>query len=149
MSVAAAVASTPVPTPSPSPSVAPVVHAVTTVVAHPATLSAWNSLASQISTPDLVVFAGVVASALQTQVNRLPWLQHDIAKVQDLRRFLVSVALPVAGVGLAGLANGHNSLGLAPVVYVVSQATFYVVKILRGDSIVVPVQDPAPAVAEG
>ncbi len=125
---------------SPSPSASPVAQAAQAAVqAHAAAAPAsnlpnlsdmLNGLASALA-PYIVVIGGVVAAAAQSLLNKLPWLSHDIAKVQDLRRVVLAVFLPLAGTFLAGLATGQNALGLAPWVFVASQILFAAVKALQ------------------
>jgi hypothetical protein len=146
----AGIAATITPSPSPSPSFTPdptpvatvAAHAAAAVTAHPGFLDALNQLASHVSQADLVMVAGVVAVALQAWLNKLSWLQHEIAEIQATRRYLVSVALPFAGTALASFASGQNDLHLAPAVYLVGQFVFYVVKRIR---VATPDTVPAPA----
>ena len=143
---AATVAATPIPT------VTPVVHAVVAthaVVTHTAT-NALNQIFGRFSTADLITAAGVISTALLAWLNKLPWLQHEVATIQDVRRFLVSIALPFAGTYVASLASGDNTLAVAPWIFAVSQVAFYVIKGLKyaGAKTVTPaVQDPAPQLA--
>lgn len=117
---------------SPSPSVSPVVHAVVThAAAAPSGLSdLLNKLAALVSPTDLVVLAGMVAAAIQSLINRFPWLQHDIDEVQNARRFVLAVLIPLLGTYLAGLASGDNTLAVAPWIFLVSQVVFRAVKLL-------------------
>jgi len=119
------------PVPSPTVVVTPVVHAVATVASHPAVTNVLNKLASLVSPSDVVVAAGVVATAILAQLNRIPWLSHEVAQVQDMRRFALSVGLPFAGTYVATLGSGVNSLGVAPWIFVISQFAFYIVKGLK------------------
>jgi len=101
-----------------------------------------------------VVAAGVVVMAVQSQLNRLSWFNHEVAQVQDIRRYVVSVGLPFATAYVATLGSGVNSLGVAPWLFLVSQFAFYVVKGLKyagakaaTEPVVAPTQDAAPVLS--
>ena len=142
------------PVPSPTVVVTPVAHAVVAVASHPAVTDVLNKLASLVSPSDIVVAAGVVATAILAQLNRIPWLSHEVAQVQDMRRFALSVGLPFAGTYVATLGSGVNTLGIAPWIFVISQFAFYVVKGLKyagakaaTTPVVVATQDAAPVLS--
>jgi ABC-type glycerol-3-phosphate transport system permease component len=89
-----------------------------------------NKLAALLS-PYVVVIAAALATSVQSFLNKLPWLQHEVAKVQDLRRKLLAVALPVVGTLLAGLATGQNTLHLAPWIFLVGQVLYATVQAIK------------------
>lgn len=126
---------------APSPTTSPVVEAVKVAVVHHAAtaqtspfqglsdlLNKWAALLS----PYIVVIGAAIASAVQVPLNKLlPWLSHETAQVQDLRRRLLAVALPLLGTYLSGLATGQNTLHLAPWVFLVSQILYSAVQALK------------------
>jgi len=122
---------------SPSSSASPVVQAAVAVhaVATQSSLTdILNKLSSYVSSSDLIVAAGILVTALQGFINRSKWLQHEIAVVQDARRFTLAVALPFIGTYITTLASGQNDLKVAPWIFLVSQLTFYVVKALKNSA---------------
>ncbi len=140
---------------SPSPSASPVAQAAQVVVQHtaaaapntPSLQDIVNGIVSVLS-PYVVVIGAALASFVQVFLNKLPWLSHDVKEVQDWRRKLLAVAIPLAGTLLAGLATGQNTLGLAPWVFLVAQVLFAAVKRLQATGIVMPtetlaVEEPA------
>ncbi len=147
---AATVAATPSPTVSPSVDPTPVVHAVAQqAAAHSSLIDSVNAFVSQIPQSELVAVAAVIVVALQSFLNRFPWLQHEVNYVQDLRRQFVAVVLPFLGVMLAGFASGQNTMHLAPVVYLVGQVVYYVVKTLQGAAANLSSASAETAPAEG
>lgn len=131
----ATVAPTPVVSPSPSPSVTPLAQAAT----HAATqvqsfdflafLTAWMS---SISQADIIAAAGIAAVGIQGLINKSPWLKSELAWLQDVKRFLVAVAIPFGGSLLTDFATGHNTHQLALPVFLVGQFVFYTWKALKG-----------------
>lgn len=150
MSVAHAIATVTLsPTPTTSP-VATVVATTAAAVVKTSPTDTLNRIANAISPADLIATAGIVATAIQAQLNKLPWLRHAVDYVQDTRRFVVAVVLPIGGTLLAGLATGHNTLNLAPWVFAVSQLVFYVAKSLKSSGVTTgtTVETPVLAVEE-
>lgn len=130
-------------------SVAPTVQAVATAtphvvaqatpvaVAHVSSISdTINALASKVSTADLLVAGGFVATGVQYLVNRFVGLRKAA-------NWLISFAVPFAGVALASFASGHNDLHLAPVVYLLGQAAYFAIEQVK--SSVKVTSDVAPA----
>ncbi len=121
---------------SPSPSASPVVqaavqaHAAAATVAPTSFSDLLNKVAALLS-PYVVFIGAALASSAQALLNKLPWLQSDVAKLQDLYRRLLAVALPLLGTFLAGLATGQNTLQLAPWIFLVSQVLYTAVKALQ------------------
>jgi hypothetical protein len=109
-----------------------------------------NKLAGMVSQTDVIAFAGLVSSSFIALLNKSKFLQHEVAVVQDVRRFAVAVLLPFLGTYVATVASGHNDLGVAPAIFVVSQVVFYVVKFLRNSGSPVladaPLATDSPAV---
>lgn len=125
------------PSPSLSPSVTPAVQAAVNahaaaqaVPATPGLSDMLNSLAALLS-PYVIVIGAVVANFVQLWLNKLPWLGHDVAKVQDLYRRLVAVALPLLGTYAASFATGHNDIGFAPWIFLVGQILFATFRALK------------------
>ena len=125
--------------------IAPVVHAVATAtpavvaqatpvaVAHVNSISdTINALASKVSTADLLVAAGFVATGVQYLVNKF-------ANLRKVTNWLISFAVPFAGVALASFASGHNDLHLAPVVYLLGQAAYFTIEQIKSSVKVAPV----------
>lgn len=130
--VAQVVAASVTPTPS------PVVQVVQVIQAHaaagpliPASVTDLLNKFSTVLAPYVVVISAAIASGLQVLLNKFPWLSHDIAKVQDLRRVLLAAALPLLGTLVAGLATGQNTLQLAPWVFLVAQILYAAVKAIQ------------------
>jgi hypothetical protein len=114
------------PTPSPSPTVEAVAHAANQVVqSHPGLLDVLNVLASSIGQPEIIAAGAAAAVALQALLNKLPWLQHEVQWIEDLRRRFVAIVLPVLGTALTSFASGHNELHLAPAVFLLGQVGFW------------------------
>lgn len=115
---------TPVPSPVHSPVATPVVHAA---LVHAAQVSTWvTSLTSFLTHNELllVTLGAAVLVYVQTLVNKLPWLQHDVAEVQYLRRQLVSLFLPgLAALGVYAVTK-LNTLGLWPSLYALGQLVY-------------------------
>ncbi len=117
--------------PSVAPSVAPVVHAT---VVTPSTQS-LNDLLNKLATllaPYIVVISAALVSAVQYFLNKFPFFSHEVSAVQDLRRRLLAVVLPLLTTFLGGLATGQNTLHLMPWVFLVSQILYTSVKALQG-----------------
>ncbi len=134
---AATVAASPSPSLSPlaSPSASPVVHAAThaaTTAVSNGWLDMLNAFLANVSQTDIIAAAAVAAVMLQSLVNRHKWLQSDLAWLQDLKRFVVAVALPWLGMLLAGFASGQNTMHLALPVFLAGQFLFYLVKAFKG-----------------
>ena len=143
-------ATSPVPSVSPSmsPDPTPVVHAALTHVAASSNglMTLLNSLLGSLSQADIIAAAAAVAVVLQGFINRHPWMQSELAWLQDLKRFAVAVALPYVGTLLASFASGQNSLHLYLPVFVGGQFLFYLFKTLKG--VVLTNQAPASDLAQ-
>ncbi len=120
---------------TPSPTTSPVVQAAQAVVqTHAAAAPSVPSLSDMLNglvailSPYVLVLGAALASFVQVWLNKLPWLSHDVAAIQDWRRKLLAVAIPLVGTLLAGLATGQNTLGLAPLVFLLAQILFAAVK---------------------
>jgi hypothetical protein len=85
-----------------------------------------NYLSTLVSsnTPELVTVGAAVLVYVQHQVNKLPWLQHDIDEVQMLRRQLVAVGLPVLTMVGASLATNKDFIAFAAPLYGVGQILY-------------------------
>lgn len=132
---------------SPSPSPSP--QAVSAVVSHAPTITdTLNALASKVSQTDLIAFAATIAVLVQALLNKVPFFTHAVAYVQDVRRFVLSVAVPNAVLVSTSLATGNNKLGLVPWVFMVAQTLFYVGKTLV-NAAVRNLTKPVPAFEAG
>ncbi len=122
---------------APSPSASPVVEAVkTAVVTHAAApstqgLTQWLNTVAALLQPYIVVIAAALASALQVLLNKLKWLQSDVAKLQALYRRLLAAALPFLGAYIASVASGQNVMHVAPYIFVASQILYSAVQALK------------------
>lgn len=118
----------PTPLPSPSPVVEAATHAATTVAqTHPSFFDALNILASSVGQPEIIAAGAAAAVALQALLNKLPWLQHEVQWVEDLRRRFLAVALPLLGTVAASFASGHNELHLAPGLFLGGQVIYWTI----------------------
>lgn len=145
LALAAVAAATPSPASTPLPTASPTVEAiaraVAPVVAHPSFFDTLNSLAANVSQPDIIVFAAALVVGLQTLVNRVPFFTHAVKWVQDARRIFLAVVLPFFMAAGTSLATGHNDLGLAPSVFLAGQVLFYVIRSLQKSGSTPPATD--------
>jgi hypothetical protein len=110
------------------------VHVVVQAASPPAAVSQLQDWLNQLSVlvgPYVVLIGAVIANLVQSLLQKFPWLSSDIAKVQDLKRKLLAIALPLVGTFVAGLATGQNTLHLAPYIFVVGQILYAAVKALQ------------------
>lgn len=123
-------------TPTVSPTVTPVVHvanhAAQAVASSNGLVSLLTSFIGSLSQADIIAAGAAVAVVLQGFINKHPWLQSELAWLQNVKRFLVAVALPYLGALLASFATGQNTLHLALPVFVAGQFLFYLYQSLKG-----------------
>lgn len=120
------------PIPTPSPTVQAATHAAAQVVqTHSSLVDTINALAATVTQPEIIAAGAAIAVAIQGLINKLPWLQHEVAWVQDVRRRFVSVVIPVAGTALVSFTSGHNDLHLAPALFLVGQVVVWTWKAFR------------------
>lgn len=131
--VQAVVQATVAPTPSASP-VVQAAHAAIQATPAPAAVSQLQDWLNQLSVavgPYIVLIGAALANVVQSLLQKFPWLSSDIAKVQDLKRKLLAIALPLVGTFVAGLATGQNTLHLWPWLFVAGQILYAAVKALQ------------------
>ncbi len=140
---------------TPTPSASPVVQVIQVVQAHAATgPSAWTQLTDELNklssllSPYIVLIGAALASGVQVLLNKFPFLSHDIKEVQDFRRKMLAVAIPVVGTLVAGLATGQNTLNLAPWVFLIAQILFASVKALQAAGAAYVANQPTLATEE-
>lgn len=94
-----------------------------------------NRLATHVSQTDVVALGAALAVTIQAFLNKLSLFKSVSDHVQDIKRFILSVALPfVLAVG-GSLATGENKLELAPALFLAGQVLYYGVKFLVGKAI--------------
>jgi hypothetical protein len=143
---AAQAAATPSPSATPFPSPSPVVHHVVHTATHLASsFDLWGLLNTWAASVSEAAVVGAVLVIVQGLLQRFPFLQHEVAEVQYMRRFVVAVLLPFLGTAIASFASGQNTLGLAPVVFLAGQVVYAVYKRLQA-----PMPEPTlgPELAE-
>jgi hypothetical protein len=119
------------------------------VTHHAALFNVVNYLASLVSsnTPELIAVGAAVLVYVQHQINKLPWLQHDIDEVQMLRRQLVAVGLPVITMVGASLATNKDFVAFAAPLYGASQVIYTLWRRIMAQAKVQQSAAPNPSLA--
>jgi hypothetical protein len=108
-----------------------------------------NYLATLVqgNTPELVAVGAAVLVYVQHQINKLPWLQHEVAEVQALRRQLVAIGLPVITMLGTSLATNKDYVAFAAPLYGVGQFVYVLWRRIMAQAAVQSVKPASPVLA--
>jgi len=105
-----------------TPSVTPLASPV--VVAHASFLSQLNSFASSFSATDLLVGAGVIATALQYLINKF-------VNFKKFTNQLLGLVLPFIVIAPTLIATGSKNAAYGGIVYAIAQTLYYVIEKIK------------------